>query len=168
ALIVVPVGVAAVDDRVALVQQVGELGDRRLGDVARRHHQPDHPRLVELGDELLERGRALRAVTLRGGDRVRVRVEGDDLVVRIALDAMDHVAAHLAEADESDLHVYSCSLIASMSPTLTRTAGRPWLRSVWRSPSAWARISVAKVYGSPGISRSSVGSSMSCRNRPVF
>ena len=46
------------------------------------------------------------APVLDGGrDGVRVRVERDHLVVRVALDAMDHVAAHLAEPDESDLHV---------------------------------------------------------------
>jgi hypothetical protein len=44
-------------------------------------------------------------MALGRADGVRVGVEGDDLMVRIALDAMDHVAAHLAEADESDLHV---------------------------------------------------------------
>ena len=36
-------------------------------------------------------------------DRVRVAVEGDDLVVGVASDAGDHVAAHAAEADEADL-----------------------------------------------------------------
>ena len=60
---------------------------------------------VELGDELLERGRADGAMVLGGADGVGVGVERDDLVVRVALDPMDHVAAHLPEADESDLHV---------------------------------------------------------------
>jgi hypothetical protein len=31
-------------------------------------------------------------------------VVGDDRVVRVAMDAMDHVAAHLPEADEAELH----------------------------------------------------------------
>ena len=87
------------------IAKLSELLDGRLGDVAARNHQPDHARLVELGDQLLERRCADRALLLRGLDGVGVRVEGDDLVVRVALDAMDHVAAHLPEADESDLHV---------------------------------------------------------------
>ena len=35
---------------------------------------------------------------------VLVEVERDDLVVGVAVDAMDHVAAHLPEADEAELH----------------------------------------------------------------
>jgi hypothetical protein len=33
-----------------------------------------------------------------------VEVEGHDLVVGVAVDAMDHVPAHLPEADEAELH----------------------------------------------------------------
>ena len=59
----------------------------------------------ELAHELLERRRADRPVALGGGDRVGIGVEGHDLMVRIALDPMDHVAAHLAESHETDLHL---------------------------------------------------------------
>ena len=103
--VVVPVRVAAVDDRVARLEQPGELVDRLLRRVAGGHHQPDHARRVELGDEVLERRRAGRPVALGGADRVFGEVERDDLVVRVAVDAMDHVAAHLAEADEAELHL---------------------------------------------------------------
>jgi hypothetical protein len=37
-------------------------------------------------------------------DRLEVEVKRDHLVVRVAVDAMDHVAAHLAEADEAEFH----------------------------------------------------------------
>ena len=55
-------------------------------------------------DELLQRGGRRRAVAGGRLQRVRVEVEGDDVMVRVAPDAMDHVAAHLAEADEAELH----------------------------------------------------------------
>ena len=44
----------------------GERVDRLLGRVAGRDHHPHHARRVELGDEVLERGRAGRAVPLGG------------------------------------------------------------------------------------------------------
>ena len=135
--IVVPVRVAAVDDRVALVEQVGELEHRLLGGVARGHHHPHCPRRVERGHELLERGHAGGAVLLRGAHRLRVEVEGDDLMVRVAMDAMDHVAAHLPKPDEAELH--------QRFSFPTRTASRLCERSVCRSPSAWARMSCANV-----------------------
>src|SRR5205814_8563285 len=43
-------------------------------------------------------------VGFRLGHRLGAEVERDDLVVRVAMDAMDHVAAHLPEPDEPDLH----------------------------------------------------------------
>ena len=49
----------------------------------------------------LRAARARRAGDLLDG--VLVAVEGDDVVVGVALDARDHVAAHAAESDESDL-----------------------------------------------------------------
>src|SRR3712207_7395213 len=45
-----------------------------------------------------------RSVGLGLPHRLRAEVEGDHLVVRVAMDAMDHVAAHLPEADEAELH----------------------------------------------------------------
>ena len=53
ALVVRPAGVAAVDDRVALVEQLGELLDRALRRVAGRNHDPHGPRRLELRDEVL-------------------------------------------------------------------------------------------------------------------
>jgi hypothetical protein len=43
-------------------------------------------------------------MSLGGGDRVRARVERDDLVFGVAEDAVNHVAAHAAQSDEADLH----------------------------------------------------------------
>ena len=105
--VVVPLRVAAVDDRVARLQQRRERVDRLLGRVARGDHEPDRARRVEGGDEVLERVHAGRAVGLRGAHRLLVVVERHHLVVRVAVDAMDHVAAHLAEADEAELHAHA-------------------------------------------------------------
>ncbi len=54
-------------------------------------------------DELLQRVGAGGSVPDGLLDRLRVEVERDDLVVGVAADAMDHVAAHLAQPDETDL-----------------------------------------------------------------
>src|SRR3954466_5863681 len=94
------------------------------------------------------------------GDVVLGVVKRDDLVVRIAMDAMDHVAAHLPESDEAELH--------QRISFPTRTASSPWARSVWRSPSACARNSVAKLNESPGTSKSVAGSWTIWTNAPVL
>src|ERR687886_120404 len=41
---------------------------------------------------------------LGGGHGLLGEVERHDVMVGVPLDAVDHVAAHLAEADEADLH----------------------------------------------------------------
>ena len=93
-------------------------------------------------------------------DGVPARVEGDDVVLAVAVDAVHHVAAHLAEADEPDPHqkslrtrsVRSRSDPAGSPPSsVTFAAGRPWAPSVCRSPTAWARSSGPNPYGRPGI-----------------
>ena len=75
-----------------------------LGRVAGGHHDPDGPRRLELADQVLQRGDAGGAVALGLLHRVLGEVEGHHLVVRVAVDAMDHVAAHLSEAYEAELH----------------------------------------------------------------
>jgi hypothetical protein len=110
ALVVRPLGVAAVDDRVAAVEQLGELVDGLLRRRARGDHDPDHARSLELPDEILQRARARCAVLDRLLDRLLVEVERDDLVLGVTTDAVHHVPAHLAEPDETDLgHI--CSLM---------------------------------------------------------
>jgi hypothetical protein len=87
-------GVAAIDDEVALVHEVGELGDgvtrRRPG----RHHHPDDARSLEGLDH---RGHGAHV------GHLGVTVVPDDLVTGAA-QALPHVAAHLAETDETELH----------------------------------------------------------------
>ncbi len=103
ALVVRPLGVAAVDDRVALVEQLRELVDGLLCRIAGWHHDPHDPRRLELFDEIGQRTGAARTVLLRLGDGLLVEVERDHLVIGVAPDAVNHVPAHLAQSDESDL-----------------------------------------------------------------
>ena len=87
--------VAAVDHDVAGLQQRAEVADGGPGRLPGGHHDPDHPRLAELLDQLLEAGHVPR-----GG---LVAVVPDDRVTGAA-QPLGHVAAHLAEPDETDLH----------------------------------------------------------------
>ena len=64
--VVVEVGVAAVDDRVAGFEVLEQLGDLGLGRVAGRDHDPDRARLGERADELGDRERRGRALLLAG------------------------------------------------------------------------------------------------------
>ncbi len=52
--VVAVVAVAAVDQDVALLQQLRQLVQRLVGERG-RHHHPDRPRRGQLGDELLAR-----------------------------------------------------------------------------------------------------------------
>src|SRR3954465_5646410 len=110
-------------------------------------------RLLELLDEGRERLRPGRAVALGLPDLLRAVIPGHDLVIRVAQDPVHHVAAHLAQPNEPDLHqtiplilAVSCSTPAAGSPSSrTPSAGRPCARSVCRSPVACAFFSVPNV-----------------------
>src|SRR5215218_2173510 len=101
--VVAVVGVAAVDDRVPLLQHRGHVLNRLLGDLPRRDHHPDRARRAQLRGHLLQRGGTGRAIALQLGDGVRVEVVGDDLVA-VAHQAPGHVRSHSAEADDSEFH----------------------------------------------------------------
>ncbi len=60
-----PLGVAAVHDRVVAIQQLGELVDRLLRDLAGGQHQPHRARRLQALDEVGQRGGADGAVGLR-------------------------------------------------------------------------------------------------------
>ena len=100
--VVAVVGVAAVDDDVALVEERGDLVDDLPGDAGRDHH-PDGPRLLELADELLQRRAAGRALILELLDRLGVDVE-DHALVSVAHQPPHDVGAHPTQPDHSQLH----------------------------------------------------------------
>ena len=110
-LVVGPARVAAVDDEVTLAEQSAELLDGLPGRVAGRHHHPDHLRSVlgQLGDQV---GEAL------GVAQVLVAVVAHDRVPGVAQTGA-HVATHLPEADESEVHE-RCSLRWHVSSTWWR------------------------------------------------
>ena len=86
------VRVAAVDDRVALLQMRREVGDDPVHDGG-RHHHPDRARLVELLDELLERALS----------RVDAPVVGLEVVPALA-QAVGHARAHAPQPHHSEWH----------------------------------------------------------------
>jgi hypothetical protein len=93
-LVLGPAGVAAVDDDVAVLEQLAQLIDHRLNGLHRDHH-PDRSRpLGQLCDQVGE--------VLGIGD-VLVGVIADDGVTGAA-QPLAHVATHPAESDEPELH----------------------------------------------------------------
>jgi hypothetical protein len=87
--------VAAVDEDVTVLQQRAEVADGGPGRLAGRDHHPDHPRLAQLADQRLE------AVHVPGGRLAAVEA---DHRVATAAEPLGHVATHLAEPDQTDLH----------------------------------------------------------------
>ena len=70
-----------------------------------RHHQPDHTRLAQAGDDLGRIMHTRDAIMLsgQGTDSVRRDVVSDHLV-SVPGQAPGHVGAHLAQTDHSELH----------------------------------------------------------------
>jgi hypothetical protein len=97
--VVGPAGVAAVDDDVARREQAGKLVDHGLGGATSGNHHPHHPRRLQCGHQLRQAADV---------GEVGVAVVADNGVARAA-DAFAHVAAHLAQADESEFHFRATS-----------------------------------------------------------
>ena len=102
--VVVEVGVAAVDDRVARLEVLHELRDLGLGRVAGRDHDPDRPRLLQLGDELGDRERRFGALRRDLLGLLGAPVVGHDLMTVLEQPA-DHVGPHPTQTDEPDAHL---------------------------------------------------------------
>jgi hypothetical protein len=100
--VVAVIGVAAVDDRVALVELVRDVVDYLFGDGACGNHRPDRPRGLQLRGEVLERVAGHRPLTGQGPDRLR-RAVPDDALVTAAHQPPDHVRSHPPQADHSEL-----------------------------------------------------------------
>ena len=101
---VFPLRVRAVDEQGAGLAEVHELTEVLIGDVAGWQHEPDVAWWLDLLDQILEGCRTDRAVADRILDGPRAAVECHDLV-STARQAVDHIAAHAAEANEAKLHM---------------------------------------------------------------
>ena len=82
-------------------------GDRLVGDLAGRDHDPDRARLLELRCEVGQRLRTRGAVGLERLDRVREDVVAD-AAVAVLHEPPDDAGAHPAEPDHSELHGGIC------------------------------------------------------------
>src|SRR6202030_4334273 len=76
-------------------------------------HHPGGARLLELGDEFLERARAKRAVGRDRGDRLGVLVI-DDGRMSVPHQPSDDIAAHPPQADHAELHFFDSLEIGSI------------------------------------------------------
>ena len=95
--------VAAVDDRVARVEQRCERIDG-VADIRGRDHDPDRPGRRHRADEIAQRAGAGDAeFVLQSSNRRLVDVV-DDAVVSVVVQPSHHVGAHAAEPDHSELH----------------------------------------------------------------
>ena len=97
--IVAVVGVAAVDDRVIWLEQLGELVHRAL-DVAGWHHDPDVARALELLNELRETGGRDGSLSSERRDRLGGDVEHNALVPG-PHQAAHEVGPHTTQSDHS-------------------------------------------------------------------
>ena len=94
--------VAAVDEDVASFEQRREIGNASVHGRG-RHHQPNRPRFLQLRHEIRERRRTNRLLLNQTGDGLR-RAVVDDALVPLLHEPADHVGAHAAQADHSELH----------------------------------------------------------------
>src|SRR5262249_51146824 len=114
--VVVEVGVAAVDDRIALGQQRDQRVNHLLGDVAGRQHNPDRARGLELADQLLDGVGGLGALGSQLVERPMAAVMRDD-TVPAAQPALGHTGAHAPKTGYPDVHnlapscLYSCDMV---------------------------------------------------------
>ncbi len=112
--IVLVEAVPAVDDDVALAEQLAQHVDGLAGDLAGRQHDPDDARRFgELADQIFEARRARGAIVDELLDRAAIAIESD-AVMSVPLQAADDVAAHSAETDYAELHRFSLSCQESL------------------------------------------------------
>jgi hypothetical protein len=104
--IVLPEGVAAIDDGVSLFQKAGKLLDGCLSNVTGRQHDPDNPRCLQLCDKIFQAlgSRSALACQIFDGFRIMVIYNGR---VSGSHEAADNVAAHPTKANHSQLHSQS-------------------------------------------------------------
>jgi hypothetical protein len=103
ALRIAIVRVAAVDERVAGLQQGLQGRNRVIGDLPRGHHEPDRARWLQLADQLRKRGCGAGALGFERAARRLGRVVADDLMAA-AHESLGHVRAHASQTDHGKFH----------------------------------------------------------------
>jgi hypothetical protein len=101
--VVLPEGVAAVDQHIDGTEQARQFGNGGLGDLASRQHQPDDARG---GQRSCKRGETVDgggALTSQSATGLGVAVM-DDAGVAMAHETARDVGAHATEPDDADVH----------------------------------------------------------------
>ena len=101
--VVFEVRVTAVDHDVPGAEPLTERHHGLFGRSARRDHDPDGTRCVELCHQLVQRGRRSRAIRDELRHRLRAAVIHDS-VMPAADQAPHHVCAHATQPNHADLH----------------------------------------------------------------
>ncbi len=104
ALVVLVIGVGAVDHQIARAQQRGQFRQRRLGCLAGRQHQPDDARSLQCGHQIGQAGAG--EMPRFGGDGyadfMAAIVDGD--LDALARQTPRHVSTHATQTDNSKFH----------------------------------------------------------------
>src|SRR5262245_5799485 len=109
--IVVEVGIAPVNNRVARLQQRYELLNHLLGHITRRQHDPDRARRGELTDQLFNRIGRVGALCRDLVDWLTAAVVRDH-PMPTAQPALGHAGAHSAQSDNTNIHeITPCSML---------------------------------------------------------
>ena len=104
ALRVPPVGIAAVHEQVAALEQRERALDQLVDRRPCRDHGPQHPRRLEVAHQLVDGGERPDPELLGFGQRRRAAIRPGHVVTR-ALHPQRHVEPHAAQTDHSELHV---------------------------------------------------------------
>jgi hypothetical protein len=107
------IGVPAVDENIAGFEIGRQICNRAI-DHGRRNHQPDGSRLFQLLDQILQAGGARRLLSHKLFHRFRRKVEDHGLLA-LFQKAPNHIGAHAAQADHSQLHIPSLLRYPEMS-----------------------------------------------------
>ncbi len=104
--VVLPKGVAAIDDGVAALEHFSKCCDCVFSYLSGRQHHPNNARSIELAEEIIERCTGCRALRGEVAHGLGIGIVDHDLVLRLGHQATNDIAAHASEADESDLHEF--------------------------------------------------------------
>src|SRR6476660_4048068 len=106
--VVVEVGVAAIDNRIAGRQKRDQRLDHLLGDIAGRQHDPYRARRLELADQLLDTMGRLSALASQLVDRPAAAIMRYH-AVPTTHPALSHTSAHAPKSGNANVHDHAPS-----------------------------------------------------------